>query len=788
MDKHTLKVLEYKDVVEIIARKSTNIYGREMVEKREPMEDPMDIAEFQAETAEAIRIFDSTEPFTVGSLEDIRPIVDMAVKDIPLQPGEILQVFDVAERARLLKKYLSGREVMAKRLREKSQFMTIFADLEKIVKKSIGREGNILDGATPRLHEIRRVLNTLHNRIHSHLEQFLKDSQYRVMLQEPIITRREHRYVLPVKQEYRAQFPGLALDSSASGATIFMEPTSVLKLTNEYKFQMTEEKREEEQIRLSISRMIARDKEELLDAVQFLGYYDSLQASARFYYDNNCILPRISDRAMLDLRHARHPLLGDKAVPIEMRIGGDFFGLIVTGPNTGGKTVSLKTTGLLTLLALSGFPIPAGEGSIVGIFTEIFADIGDEQSISQNLSTFSSHLTQIIRMAPHVNERSLILLDEIGAGTDPSEGVALASAVLRYMVGNKARVIATTHYNELKIFAAHNDEFVNAAVEFDEETLQPTYRIIIGLPGRSCALKIAQRLGLYPPIVNEAREILGKEYMEIDTLLSEIDREKIIAQKESREAGQARVEMEKLRSEYEEKLKNVEAEREKLLQEARLEGKEFVENVLRELKDARKMWRASLKEGSRGKKSADEIREDEKKVKSSLDRAVEKLRKFHKKEEKIEAAGDVSFSEGDLVHIASLNRRGRVIHMVDSHSALVQVDNIKMEFPAMNLEKVELDNPAGDVNVGKIRTNKALSISSRMDIRGMRVEEALGLLEKYIDDAALANLESFQVVHGKGTGALRQAVQEYLRTHPSVKSLRDGELHEGGWGVTVVNF
>jgi len=786
MDKHAEEVLEFRDVLEIIARKTTNIYGRERVMERSPLQNPSDIGDLQAETAEAVRILESVEPYIIGRLDDIRPVIDLASKSAALQSKDILGVYNVAVQSRTLKKYLSSREFMASRLSKKSAGIETFPEFEKAVKKAIGPDGLILDNATPQMSAIRKNIEKLHNRIHSQMEHFLKEPQYRSMLQEHIITKREGRYVVPVRQECRTQFPGLVLDASASGVTLFMEPLTVLKMTNELKFQQSEEKREEEKIRQRLSAMIMERAEGLLRNIDFIAHYDALQASARFYYDYHCILPRIPDEPVLDLRDARHPLLGKKVVPIDIRVGEDFNGLIITGPNTGGKTVSLKTAGLLTMLALSGFPVPTGEGSRVGIFTNIFADIGDEQSISQNLSTFSSHLTQIIRMIPEVDERSLVLLDEIGAGTDPSEGVALASGLLRYFADKSTRVIATTHYNDLKVFAAHNSGFRNAAVEFDEETLQPTYKVTIGLPGRSCALKIAKRYGLDERILESANETLGEGHFRVESLLSEIDREKAVAKKESESATLTRIEMERIKEEYEEKMCRIEEEREKILGEAREEGRKFIDKVFRELRDSRKEWRKSLKDEK--KKSREEVRTLEEKVKSNLNEALIRLKSFERKKKESATPELPVFSEGDTVRVTNLGKNGKVVHLLDSEMALVQIGNIKMEIPVINLEKIEVDFSGESDNITSLRLQKTLNISNRMDIRGMRVEEAIGVVSKYIDDAYLANLDIIQIVHGKGTGALRSSIQEYLSTHKNVEKFRDGERHEGGWGVTVVNL
>ena len=661
MDGHTFRVLEYEQVREIIAEKTTCIYGREKIEKRYPLKDVNLIEQIHVKIKEALSILESKDSFTVGELKDIREYLRMAGKQIPLRCEEILAVADVLASSRLLKQYLSDREALYPALHAQSESLIVFKELEKLINKTISEEGRILDNATENLSRIRSSIEVLNNRIHGQLDRFLKNPEFSKMLQEPIVTRREHRYVLPVKQEYRSVFPGLVLDSSASGATLFMEPLAVLKMTNEIKYLHTEEEREEEQIRLKLSQKIAEASNDILRSIDFLGDFDSFQASARFMIDNKAVLPKILKKPKINLLNARHPLLGEKAVPIHMHIGDQFSGLIITGPNTGGKTVSLKTTGLLTLMAMSGLPITADADSEVGLFTGVFADIGDEQSISQNLSTFSSHITNITRILFRTGKRSLVLLDEIGAGTDPSEGVALASGLLDFLAKRGAKVIATTHYNQLKDFASRRGDFKNAAVQFDEESLKPTYQISIGLPGRSCALKIAKRLGMPDEIIKAASEILGSSYFQIDSILTEIDQEKSRIEKERREAEETREEMEKLREEYSKKLDGIESEQEGIIEKTRREMENLISEVSRELDEARKEWRKSLKEYKSHKKDRTLVQEDEKKIRSSLEKTIERLKGLQKKQEKEEKKPILPvFAEGALVNVTTMDKRGPV--------------------------------------------------------------------------------------------------------------------------------
>jgi DNA mismatch repair protein MutS2 len=790
MDKHTLRILEYEEVREIIAKKTTNLYGREHIEKRQPLKDVEEITKYQESTAEALRILDSTDVFTVGELDDVRELLTLAQKDVPLRPEEILKVNEVIIRSRLLRSYLETREALLPNLYYDGEVLGVFQNLEKEIKKAVGSDGLIKDSASSKLEAIRDALNVLNGRIQRQLDNFLRNPEYLKMLQEPIITRREHRYVLPVKQEYRSQFPGLVLDSSASGATLFMEPTMVLNLTNEFRFQKDEEQREEEQIRLKLSRKIAEAAWEIEASLGFLGYYDSLQASARFMIDYKCTIPVISEEPVLDLKNARHPLLGSRAVPIDVNIGKTFRGLIITGPNTGGKTVTLKTAGLLTLMALSGFPIPADENSEVGLYTGIYADIGDEQSISQNLSTFSSHIANITKILPRSGRRTLVLLDELGAGTDPSEGVALASGMLRYLIGKKSCVIATTHYNELKVFAQRNKQFANAAVEFNEETLEPTYRIEIGIPGRSCALKIAGRLGVPGRILKDAERMMGPGHFKLESLLSEIDKEKSQILKERESAQENREQLEQMKNEYLIKLERIEEEKEQLIEEALRETELLVNEIEKELQEARREWRKSLKDHRQGQKTREEIKTEQQAFRSKLEATIQKLESMKRKNKEIseEASSGDSFRENDVVEITSLNRRGRIIRVQSEHQALVEVGNFKIEIPFKDMKAADVSFPDAPGDVQEMRVSKALTISDQIDLRGARVEDAIDDLGKYIDDAMLANLNTIRILHGKGTGILRDAIREYLQKLPYIQSFRDGELHEGGWGITVVKL
>ncbi|HHW42549.1 MAG TPA: endonuclease MutS2, partial [Desulfotomaculum sp.] len=620
--------------------------------------------------------------------------------------------------------------------------------------------------------------------VRERLERIIRSPAYQKYLQDPIVTIREGRYVVPVKQEHRAQVPGIIHDQSSSGATLFIEPMAVLESNNEVRRLEVAEKQEITRILGDLSAGVAAAAEEISLSLEALGRLDLIMARARYSQDLDAWSPRILSGAMLDLRQARHPLLSGAVVPVSIHLGRDFDTLVITGPNTGGKTVTLKTVGLLVLMAQSGLHIPAAEGSEMGIFQEVFADIGDEQSIEQSLSTFSSHLTNIVHILRHAGPDSLVLLDELGAGTDPTEGAALAQAILERLHGMGAKTVATTHYSELKNFAYARERVENASVEFDAVTLRPTYRLLIGKPGRSNAFEIAARLGLDGELVERARHFMTAEQIQVADLMQRLERTRQEAEQELERAREMRREAESFKERYRVLQEELTARREAILSRAKEEARSLVRGARREAEEAVRELRERL--------SAETAREREEAIRAAR-------RKLGGMQEQLQSgsptrpAGDGAVPEavavGQTVFLPRFNQQGVVTALSQDDEVQVQVGMIKINVPLTDLRLVAGEKAAaGEVRTGSLLQDKARAVSTRLDLRGMRAEEALAEVEKYLDDATLAGLSRVYLVHGKGTGALRAAVQQQLKGDPRVKSFRLGEQGEGGLGVTVVEL
>jgi len=608
------------------------------------------------------------------------------------------------------------------------------------------------------------------------------------MIQEHIVTVREGRYVLPIKSEYRGVFEGLVQDTSGSGATVFMEPMEVVGPNNDLRQARIEEKREIEQILRNLSRAVSQAGRGLLRNQEVLAELDMIGALAHFSVDSGGLLPPINNSGTLLLNKARHPLLGKKAVPIDVEIGKDFNTLIITGPNTGGKTVTLKTMGLFAIMALSGMPICASAGSEIPLLNGIFADIGDEQSITQNLSTFSSHVSQIIRILGQVNRHSLVLLDELGAGTDPKEGTALGISILEHLGALGALTVITTHYSELKYFASTTPFARNASVEFDSETLQPSYTIKVGLPGSSCALAIAGRLGLQAPIRERAEELISKDFVSLDRLIEQLkSREKEMARELESEKA-ARQEAEKLKNLYEDELSQVHTEKTEILTEASSEAETLVYAARSEIKKSLREFRKKLGEMAKAPREAlqdFDAEEMARETLSTMDAVIERLEQYRSRKKL--ASGPVKRHElraGDRVYIPSMERKGDILEVHDD-DLLIQVEKVKITLPFWKVKPAAADKaPRGESAV----VTAEREMAPRLDLRGLYVDEALYELEKYLDSAVLNEMPSFQVLHGKGTGALMKAIQMFLKKHSAVARYRPGESHEGSWGVTVVEL
>lgn len=777
-----LKTLEFNKILSKVEEYAATDMGKELVRELRPLTDLSAIREAQQITSEAVQLLTGSDRVPLGGIFDIRDSLKKASIGGTLAVQELLEIGSTLRGSRLMREFLTGADNSLTILPEWGGRLAVFPGLERELERCLSPEGEILDSASSKLRSLRSQIKVIQNRIREKLDSMVKSAENSKYLQDPIVSLRNDRYVIPVKQEYRSLFPGIVHDQSSSGATLFIEPLAVVELNNQLRIIEAEAVEEENRILKELSGKVKEIADQLSTALNILSRLDLAFAKGRYSLAIHGTEPVLNSTGQIQLYNARHPLLTGKVVPITVSLGDAYHTLVITGPNTGGKTVTLKTIGLLTLMAQSGLHIPADSGSKIAVFNKIFCDIGDEQSIEQSLSTFSSHLTQIVKIiAGATGPDCLVLLDELGAGTDPTEGAALAMSILTHLHQLGVRTVATTHYSELKAFAYKTEGICNAAVEFDIETLRPTYRLLTGLPGSSQAFEIALKLGLPEFLVQNARSYISAEEAKVEEMLKqiEIDRRKA---REDRMAIEAdRLKIEKDRRHYEEELAKFQREKEELLRQARQEAREILlearresENLLRKLRESPPEQLAGIVNTARQKIGAEL--------------------------ERLEAKTTVPQPEGCLkledlkvgmrVKSRSLDQIGTVLE-IGNEEALVQMGIIKANLAISDLEpvaeeKVKISRPLR--KSGETGLETAQKISAEISLRGMTVDEALYQLEKYLDQAIMAGLNRFRVIHGKGTGALRQAVHQYLKGNPVVKSFAFAEQNEGGLGATVVEL
>ncbi len=784
MEEKTLKRLEYHKVLEQLASFAGSPLGRERALALRPVDDPALITRWQDEASEGRKLLRLEPTAEMGGWKDIRNQLQRAGRGAVLEPEELVAVADTLTAGRVLKNFLHERQETYPLLNEHAFFITPLPDLEKRINKAILPGGEISDNASPHLAQTRRKLAAAQLNIKNYLENIIRSPNYQKYLQDPIVTIREGRYVVPVKIEYRAQVPGIIHDQSASGATLFVEPMAVVDKNNELRRLAVEEKQEIQRILAGLSEGVAQELESIDTSLHTLGELDFIMARARYSRRLDAWAPVLADEAVLDIRRGRHPLLKGDVVPVNIRLGEDFDTLVITGPNTGGKTVTLKTAGLHVLMAQSGLHIPAGENSRLGVFQRVFTDIGDEQSIEQSLSTFSSHMKNIVEIVSKAGRDSLVLLDELGAGTDPVEGAALAQSILEKLHEAGARTIATTHYSELKNFAYARERVENASVEFDTATLRPTYRLLIGKPGRSNAFEIALRLGLPAGLIKRAREFLSVEQVQFEELMRNLEKAQQEAEADREAAAKLADEARAIKEKHEKLAEELAQRREAILAKAGEEARSLVKSARMEAESAiRELRERIAEESTRARESA-------------IHEARNKLSRLHHKvsravPEKV-FSGQVpsELRAGQEVLLPRFNQRGYVVAPPGpGEDVQVQVGIIKMNVPLKDLRTVEKPKAGGGQSeVAGMILDKARAISMELDLRGQYAEEAALLVEKYLDDAYLAGLPRVCLIHGKGTGSLRAAVHKLLKGHRRVKSFRLGEHGEGGYGVTVVEL
>lgn len=787
MDQKHLNTLDFPQILSRLAEYTSFSASRDLALALKPSPIVAEVRQRLQETREACHILGAHPGISFGGVRDVRPLAHNAQRGGTLQPTELLEIYDTLRAARRVRQALIRLRESAPLLADMAARIELCEALVDEIGRCINDQGEVVDHASDKLARIRREMRTTHERLLERLNRIITSPKYSGYLQELLITQRNGRYVIPLKAEFRGRIPGIVHDTSSSGATLFIEPLFMVEMGNQWRELQMEEEREVQRILAELSAMVAELGDELIWTVEALAELDLAFAKARYADALDATEPQIvpfrkaameaHPGSTLDLRQARHPLLDPaRVVPIDVYLSDEYFILVITGPNTGGKTVALKTVGLLAAMAQSGLFLPAAEGSALSVFSGLYADIGDEQSIEQSLSTFSAHLTNIIRILHQADEQSLVLLDELGAGTDPVEGSALARALLMHLLARRITTLVATHYSELKAFAQTTPGVENASVEFDLETLAPTYKMRIGLPGRSNAFAIAERLGLPGPIVEAARLLVSPDERKTESLLAEIQQahqEAIVARDRALQAERRAAELERRLAA---RLAAIEEERATILSEARAEAQRHLEQLRREIE----RLRAELAEPRRRPSVSSEwlaqaraqVAEQEKAIRTSL--SAPSL---------ASPRPSAEIAVGDTVWVRTLGALGRVTSLDDA-SAEVQVGAFGVRVPRRDLEWRASAEPAA-VQRSVHLTGARPSASLELNLRGQRIEEALPILEKYLDDAFLSGLPFVRIIHGKGTGALRQAVREQLRNHPLVKSYREGNEEEGGTGVTI---
>ncbi|HHY18797.1 MAG TPA: endonuclease MutS2 [Firmicutes bacterium] len=775
MDEKTLKLLEYNKIKVELAKFATSSMGKDLVLELRPFDNPMRITHELRETKEAFSMLNLAKEPPLGGIRDVKDAILRAQKGSILEGSELLDITDTLRATLKMSQYLEGcghpwLEQLGFRL-------SPLPNLSRAIDETFDDQGEIIDSASLELEKIRKELKIASARLEDRLNSLIRSQEVRKYLQDPIITLRGDRMVIPVKQECRALVPGIVHDQSASGATLFVEPAQVVDLNNNIRVLKEREKEELRRILKELSNQVGLEKDKLLLNVETLARLDFAFAKARYAISLKATEPvmNMSSEGYFDVSQARHPLLKGDVVPIDFRLGKDFNTIVITGPNTGGKTVTLKTIGLMVLMAQSGLYIPALEGSKLAFRKNVYADIGDEQSIEQSLSTFSSHLTNIISILKKADSDSLVLLDELGAGTDPQEGAALAIAILDELHQRKAMTVATTHYSDLKSYAYLTEGVENASVEFDPETLSPTYKLLIGIPGRSNALNIAQRLGLEKSVVDSARSKLSTETLEAGVLIERLEENRRLSEEYKKEAYKLKSEAEELKEKYEKANLELQKERQELIQKYNLlvleeieKNKKNIENLIANIRESQSIEKAQELRKEMGKK--------ENRLKKELDEAEKKRRDLKPQKE---------FSIGQEVVLKHSNLPATILE-IEGNKALVQAGIMKVSVPLVDLD-ISNKKPEKKVRFTRYSSSKE-TISTELNVIGKTVEEAVNEIDQYLDSAFLSGLNSVRIIHGKGTGALRKGIQDYLVSHPQVKEFRDGGQGEGGIGATVVEL
>lgn len=784
MDSKALIKLEYNKIVEKLIEHCGSQLGKDIARELVPSTNIEEINVWQSITGEAVEILRFHPNVPLGGIRDIRRQVRKLAIGGVLEPTELLEVLDTLQASRRLKTFFNSKEVKGTPLlKDQALGLMEQKNLEEAISKVVGNDGEIKDDASPELSRIRKQIRVSQSRIKEKLDGYVRSSEMQKYLQDSVITIRGDRYVLPVKQEYRQQVPGLVHDTSSSGATLFIEPMAIVELNNELKRYQSMEKTEVIKVLTELSAKLAEFRGEFEETVETLGEFDFSFAKGKFSQRLDCIAPKLNTLGKVNIKRGRHPLIKkEEVVPSTIFLGDTFDTLVITGPNTGGKTVTLKTVGLLTAMGQSGLHVPADVGTELNVFDGIYVDIGDEQSIEQSLSTFSSHLNNIISILDKVNYNSLVLMDELGAGTDPTEGSALAMAILDHLYKLGAKTIATTHYSELKTYAYSRERVENASVEFDVESLRPTYRLLIGVPGKSNAFEISKRLGLKTDIIEVAKSFLTTEDIQVSDLIENLEVNQLRTEQEKAAAERIRIQAEIKLKELQSRELSLQTRIADITRKAELEALEIIkeariqsDNILKEVREAKLTQSQNAIQ-----KKRDELRNKEGELSAKVMKA------------KVIDSGRIpeKLKVGDQVFVPKLNQKAYVMTLPNANKELqVQAGIMKITVKINEIQLVD-DDKKETIKTGgsTIAANKAKDISNEFDLRGMTVDEATIEVDKYLDDAFLAGVSQVYLIHGKGTGVLRSAIRDLIRSHSQVKSSRSGGYHEGGSGVTVVEF
>ncbi|WP_050615994.1 endonuclease MutS2 [Bacillus testis] len=782
MNNKSLKSLEFDKIREQLLHFAASSLGQKRVKELMPSTSFAEVERWQAETDEGATVIRLKGKAPLDGIFDIAPHAKRAKIGGMLSPNELKETASTLRAGRRLQRFIEDMaddDVSLPLLSEQLQTLYDLFDIEKLITNAIGDQGEVLDSASEKLRTIRHQLRANEARVREKLESMIRSSNAATTLSDSIITIRNDRFVLPVKQEYKGVYGGIIHDQSSSGQTLFIEPQAIVALNNALQEAKASEQQEIERILIQLSVTVGEYASELLHNVHVLGAMDFVFAKARYSHSIKASKPTLNNEGYMKLVKARHPLIDrNQVVANDIMLGKDYTTIVITGPNTGGKTVALKTVGLSCLMAQAGLQIPALDGSEICVFEKIFADIGDEQSIEQSLSTFSSHMVNIVEILDDVDENTLVLFDELGAGTDPQEGAALAISILDEVHARGSRIIATTHYPELKAYGYNREGVINASVEFNVDTLSPTYRLLIGVPGRSNAFEISKKLGLQPWIIENAKGYIGEDTNKVENMIASLEESRRQAEQDKHEARDYLRTAEKLHNDLQREMQQYYAEKDAELEDAKLKAqkiiekaKEEAEEIISDLRNLRLNKQAEVKEH--------ELIEARKR----LEEAAPKL----KKKKKVVSKQDHELQPGDEVKVLSLNSKGALIERVSNKEWLVQIGIMKMKVKEQDLQFVNAPKPVETKPLATVK-GKDFHVSLELDLRGERYENALLRVEKYIDDAVLAGYPRVSIIHGKGTGALRQGVQEYLKNHRSVKSIRFGEQGEGGSGVTIVEL